>query len=142
MTLAVVVDASVAIKWFVAEPDSAVADRLLEYEVDLHAPVLLANEFANALWKNCRKKVIDRNQAEAALEAIGRTVGHWHETESMLEQAFDLSLRLDHPIYDFAYLMLAKRSGLHCVTADLRFLKTIEGTEYAPHVIHFADWQP
>lgn len=142
MTLAVVVDASIAIKWFVAEPDSDVADRLLQQRIDLHAPILLMSEFANGLWKNFRKELIDRVQAEASLRSIRRTIAHWHATEPMLDRALELSLRLDHPIYDFIYAALAERNGLQCVTADRRFMRTIEKTEYAKWVVDLAEWRP
>ena len=142
MTLAVVVDASIAIKWFVAEPNSDVADRLLQQRIDLHAPILLMSEFANGLWKNFRKELIDRVQAEASLRSIRRTIAHWHATEPMLDRALELSLRLDHPIYDFIYAALAERNGLQCVTADRRFMRTIEKTEYAKWVVDLAEWRP
>ena len=142
MTLAVVVDASVAIKWFVAEADSDVADRLLEQRTELHAPILLMSEFANGLWKNFRKGLIDGAQAEAALKSIRRTIPYWHATEPVLGQALDLSLRLEHPVYDFLYVALAERNGLQCVTADLRFLRKIKATEHGERVIRLSDWRP
>ena len=53
-----VVDASVVLKWFLPEPDSAAADFLLEQflndEVELIAPDLILLETANALWKRVR----------------------------------------------------------------------------------------
>ena len=44
------VDASVALKWLVAEEDSAQANRLLQDDVRLYAPHFLELEIANALW--------------------------------------------------------------------------------------------
>jgi len=53
-----VVDASVVLKWFLPEPDSAAADSLLEQflndEVEFIAPDLILLETANALWKRVR----------------------------------------------------------------------------------------
>jgi predicted nucleic acid-binding protein len=99
-------------------------------------------EFANALWKNVRKDLIDSAQSEAALTGIRRTVAHWHPTESMLEHALGLSIRLGHPVYDFLYVTLAQRNGLRCVTADSRFLRKIKTTEHAERVVHLSDWRP
>jgi predicted nucleic acid-binding protein len=141
VTLAIVVDASVAIKWFVAEADSGAADELLQEEVELHAPLLLMSEFANGLCKNFRKKLIDSVQAETALKGIRRTITHWHAAEPMLGDAMGLSLRLDHPVYDFLYVALAARNGLKCVTADQRFLRKIRLTEHAERVVHLSDWR-
>ena len=100
------------------------------------------SEFANGLWKNFRKELLDRVQAEASLRSIRRTIAHWHATEPMLDRALELSLRLDHPIYDFIYAALAERNGLQCVTADRRFMRTIEKTEYAKWVVDLAEWRP
>ena len=44
-----VVDASVAIKWFIDEPDSGEAVAVLQHSIS--APDLLAPECANILWK-------------------------------------------------------------------------------------------
>jgi predicted nucleic acid-binding protein len=49
--LIVVVDASVAIKWFIQEPDRTAARLLLEPDKRLLAPELLVAEVANAIWK-------------------------------------------------------------------------------------------
>ena len=46
--MSVVVDASVAVKWLVAEDGSDEADRLLAGSEELHAPRLMASEVANA----------------------------------------------------------------------------------------------
>ena len=46
-----VVDASVAVKWLIAEEGSDAAHRLAAGADDLHAPRLMASEIANALWR-------------------------------------------------------------------------------------------
>jgi predicted nucleic acid-binding protein len=67
-----VVDASVVLKWFLPEPDSAAADFLLEKflndEVELVAPDLILVEAASALWK----RVVVRKELSAD-EATRRT---------------------------------------------------------------------
>ena len=49
--MSLVVDASVAVKWLIAEEGSDFANRLVELGDDLHAPRLMASEVANALWR-------------------------------------------------------------------------------------------
>jgi predicted nucleic acid-binding protein len=46
----IVIDASVAVKWVVREPDSDAADALLD-DIELIAPVLWLAEAANVLWR-------------------------------------------------------------------------------------------
>lgn len=57
----IVVDASVAVKWLVAEEGSDVANRLLTDGGDLYAPRLMASEVANALWRKARLGEIERD---------------------------------------------------------------------------------
>ena len=49
-----VIDASVAVKWLVAEDEADVAEELATGGHDLHAPRLMASEVANALWRKAR----------------------------------------------------------------------------------------
>ena len=65
-----VVDASVAVKWLVAEEDSSAADRLLAGGDDLHAPRLMASEVANALWRKARMGEIERGRAGIMMAAV------------------------------------------------------------------------
>lgn len=51
---AIVVDASVAIKWFIPEIHATAAGRLLEKNLKLLAPDLIFAEIGNILWKKCR----------------------------------------------------------------------------------------
>ena len=71
MTDRVVVDSSVAVKWFFEEPYSAEAHRLLEaYEVGsltLLAPDLLYAELGNIVWKKHRFQGLAAEDAEEIL---------------------------------------------------------------------------
>ncbi len=131
-----VIDASVAIKWYVREEDSEIAHRILVSPPRLHAPVLLRLELANGLWKNWRRKLITIGQVGEATASIDRTIGAWRETERLLEAALKLSFDLDHAVYDCIYLALAQQLNAVCVTADKRLLSI------APKglVVALADW--
>jgi predicted nucleic acid-binding protein len=52
--MALIVDASVAIKWFIDEPGSDAARRLWRNESDLLAPDLIIPEVCNAAWRKVR----------------------------------------------------------------------------------------
>ena len=49
-----VIDASVAVKWLIAEDDSNIARTMAAKGEDLHAPRLMASEIANAPWRKAR----------------------------------------------------------------------------------------
>ena len=67
-----VVDASVAIKWVVAEDDSAQA-LALRKNSRLIAPDLLVAECANILWKKVQRGEIESQGARLANELLGRS---------------------------------------------------------------------
>ena len=140
MTL--VVDASVALKWFVLEDDSDVAERLLESAAPLHAPTLLLAEITNGLWKNQKRNLIDTEQAQRALSVLPQSINVWRLTERYLADALEIAIELDHPIYDMIYLALARESGGQVVTADKRFLRRVASTPYAAFVVAISDWRP
>ena len=56
----IVVDGSVAAKWYFAEPGHEAADRVLEARIagehELLAPDLIVPEFVNVLWKRVRRQ--------------------------------------------------------------------------------------
>jgi len=60
--LKLVVDASIAVKWLIAEPHSHEARRLLAPRIDLHAPDFILTEVANVIWKKARRKDIPSPQ--------------------------------------------------------------------------------
>ena len=72
MTL--IVDASVAIKWFIDEPGSEVARRLWRDEPDLLAPDLLVPEVCNAAWRKVRLGESHPVQAEQIADRLRRGV--------------------------------------------------------------------
>ena len=140
MTL--VVDASVAIKWFVRENDSDIAERVLTTTAPLHAPTLLLSEFANGLWKNHKRNLISADQAGRAMAVLPQSINVWRPSERFLQDALQMALELDHPIYDMVYLAQARDGGGQVVTADMRFLKRVARTAYAPFVVSLTDWRP
>jgi hypothetical protein len=137
---AFVVDASVALKWFVMQPDSALADRLLAREFELHAPDLMRAEAANGLWRYFRNGDIRQNQGKSALAKLGRTINVWHRGDDLAGDAFDLAVALDHPAYDCIYLGLARRLGTKVITADRRLVGKVEKTACADLVISLAEF--
>lgn len=68
---AVVIDASVCIKWFVREDGSDAAIRLIEEGTPFLAPDLLFAEFANVMWLKHRAGMLSNDQISRALEEFG-----------------------------------------------------------------------
>lgn len=135
---AVVIDASVAVKWVVNESGSDRA-RLLS-QVRLEAPDLLPIECANILWKKVRIRDLTREQASARLQLLLQAPVSLVESRRLLDSALKLSMDLHHPVYDCVYIALALRSGVPLITADERLVSAVrKSAKVAGRVMRLAD---
>lgn len=136
-----VVDACVAIKWFVAEPDSALAETVLSSEVRRIAPDFILVEIANSLWKNERLKRIDTKDVQEANSNASRYFAELLPTAALLADAADLARRIDHPVYDCLYVAAAKRAGARLLTTDQKLLGKLKAAKDRT-AADFAKWKP
>jgi predicted nucleic acid-binding protein len=130
-----VTDASVALKWFVPEPDSGMADDLVRAEAELIAPSIIWVELANAVWKNARLGNVDSGiWDDVAAKLPGLLTIHSAEGP-LLQSAVKLAVAHEHPVYDCVYLALAIQTGAIVVTVDKRFLTVFGKTVHSNRVI-------
>ena len=133
--MSLVVDASVAVKWLIAEEDSDEAQSVAAGGDDLHAPRLMASEVANALWRKARTGEVEIGRVGALMAAVVEMPVHWSADETYGSDAVRLALSLDRPVYDCVYLALAHRIGARVVTADERFANALATTEHRHAVV-------
>jgi predicted nucleic acid-binding protein len=136
----VVVDASVAIKWFVPEPLSNEAERLLGGGDALFAPDLLLIEFGNVVWKKVRLGELARGDGNAALTALRSGPVSLVDTTPLVERALHLAHEIDHPLYDCLYLATAEAIAATVATADRRFFDRCATSIMQPRIAWLADW--
>ncbi len=134
-----VVDASVAVKWPVEEPDSNIAQKLVASSEDLHAPRLMASEVANVPRRKARSGEIGRGDAGAVLAWVPEMPVRWNADETVSADAIRLAMALDHPVHDCVYLAPAHRIGAVLVTAARRFVKALATTGHRETVVTLAD---
>jgi predicted nucleic acid-binding protein len=120
----VVVDASVAVKWFVPEELSTEARRLLAADYELVAPDLLWAELGNALWKKHRRRELDEGTAGRLLRDFSRVPIECHAAERWAAAALELAIRHGVTVHDALYLALAAGNECCLVTADRRLFET------------------
>lgn len=130
----VVVDASVALKWFVPEVHSAAATMWLEHGHDFLAPDLIFPEVGNILWKKVRRKELTGAEGRRILRAF-ETIGvRTQPSRQLLEAALEISLGLGLPVYDSVYLSLAASRNLAVVTADRKLYDAVASSTLREHV--------
>jgi len=130
-----VVDASVAIKWYIPEPDSVQAAPLLDGRAQLLAPDLLTAELGNILWKKTRAGELSGADAADIADAFASVcpVIIWPST-LLLGGALDLAVNFQRPVYDALYLALAVAQNCPLITADDRLARAIQRTKLRPFV--------
>lgn len=126
-----VVDASVLAKTVVDESGTPEAIELLR-EHTIVAPDLVLQECANVLWKKVRLGEFTPEEARVAVQILQRADIELVASRPLIDAVVDLSLNLDHPAYDCAYLALACAEGTTLITADQRLLRKLAdaGAEY------------
>ncbi len=118
-----VVDASVAVKWFVDEVRSAAARTVLASGQAIIAPDLIIPETCNTAWKKVRRGDISREQGEAMVRALPLSFDRLVATATLSARALELAQRFDHPAYDCFYVALAESESAVLVTDDERVIE-------------------
>lgn len=138
-----VVDAGVAIKWYVPEPHGVEAKRFLDSGFSLHVPELFFPEFVSIVWKKARVldppeiREADGRDALRLLLGVSLTA---HPMAPLLEAAYEIAMGPARPtVYDCTYLTLALALGCRLVTADRAFFDAMKGGAHGPHLLWVAD---
>lgn len=122
----VVVDASVAAKWFLPEPDATAALRLLDGGHHLAAPDLIRAEIGNLAWKLQTRDVLDPKEASELIEHFLSMPVEIHDSAYLLAPAVEIAIATKRAVYDSLYLALAIELGGIVVTADERWVNALE----------------
>ena len=134
-----VVDASVAAKWFLPEVHSEEALRLLETPYRLLVPDLLYSEVANTLWKRVVSREIAAKQAieiAGVLESVPLAA---FPAKPLMAAALDIACRTGRTVYDSVYLALATQQNCRLVTADRRFYNALSKTPMKTSILWVGD---
>ena len=124
-----VVDSSVAIKWFVVEPFTAEARLILnQYKAGtlvLLAPDLINAEVGNVVWKKHTFQGLAKTDAQQIIDSFLFLTFNLTPTASLLNESFRLAVQLNRTVYDALYLALSIRERCRFVTADERLVNAV-----------------
>jgi len=138
-----VVDASVALKWFLAdEPYRVEARAVLGSGEPLIAPDLIVAETCNAARRAVRLGRMLQDQAEEMARSLPGMVDSLIAIPVLAERAIAVAGQLDHAVYDCFYLALAEAHEASFVTADVRLLGKLTGTPWSGRARSLADYRP
>lgn len=123
----VVVDSSVALKWFLAEEGSDRAESLLRREV-LAAPDMLLYEITNVLrWR----RDLNANDRKLLFRTfLDYDVQMFVIPSHKFDRVVDLSQEFDITTYDACFIAMAEVLETELVTADQKLLKKVSALDY------------
>lgn len=125
-----VVDASVAVKWFLPEEGREAAAELLSTGHRLIAPDLLWIEVASVFWKLARRQTLTHAEAEQMLRDASAFPVEIHPSAELLPDALGIANKTDRTVYDCLYIALASREKSLAVTADERLFNALQGSAW------------
>ncbi len=125
-----VLDANIALKWVLAEPDSAKARRLRdEFQAAIHellAPDVFQVEVAHALTRAERQGKIAVGQAAILWSDVMSTPPRLERPGPIMPRAIDISSQYRQGVYDCLYVALAEREKCELVTADDKLVRNLK----------------
>ncbi|MEO6588084.1 MAG: type II toxin-antitoxin system VapC family toxin [Pyrinomonadaceae bacterium] len=134
-----VVDASVAVKWYIPEIFEREANRVQTSGEILHAPELILPEFSNIIWKKVRFGEITEKEGNKIVDAFAQRNLHFHSHKTLIKSAFTGAVMTNRTVYDWTYLSLAIALSCEFITADEKFYKALENTKLKKHLLWIGD---
>jgi len=139
-----VLDASVAVKWFVQEEQRDLALKLREEHVGgsvlLSAPDIIIYEVVNALKHNPELSEIDVRNAAGSLFKLHMEL---HQpTIKLIEKATEYAYKYSMSIYDSVYVSLSELQNCPVATADEIFYEKTSQNKLVMLLSsdHFLEW--
>jgi predicted nucleic acid-binding protein len=136
----VVIDTSVAFKWFAKDEEELLPNALSLLDNHLHhkevliAPDLILYELANA-WST--KTELTIGQIKAFMQDLGQTkITIEPITTELINKAVIFSKKYTVSVYDASYAVLAKQKDCTYITADFRFVNKVD----LPYIKHLEDY--
>lgn len=127
-----VIDASVAAKWFLPPHHEPLAneallllDQYAKGQIQFIVPDLFWAEFGNILWKSVRLGRCTKGTAETAITSLKARNLPTVSSLDLLDMAFKIATGFGRTVYDSLYVSLAVDSKIQFITADERLVNAL-----------------
>jgi predicted nucleic acid-binding protein len=129
---ALVLDASVAIKWAMPSAHEPLTDeslrllsRYVHGEVEFIVPDVFWAEVGNVLWKGTRQRRWSQGKAEVVAADMRAREFATVSSLSLLPEALTIAFAHDRAVYDCLYVALAVQAKVDLITADGRLANAL-----------------
>ncbi|MBW4454094.1 MAG: type II toxin-antitoxin system VapC family toxin [Nostoc indistinguendum CM1-VF10] len=138
-----VVDTSVCIKYFIADPLTAKVNQLFSHlanpQTEIFVPDLFYIECANTFWKYVRAKMYTAAEVQTDLATLKAFPLRVVSTADLMADAVTISLSYGTSAYDGSYVALSQQVGATLLTLDGKLIKAIAASSY--NVSSFNDFE-
>ena len=116
----IVVDASVAVLWWLPQPRATAAMTVLSSHTVLIAPSLIQLEVASALLRALRRSEMDRDTVARVVSYLLPSSVGFDDRHGDVDAALALAQQFGGSVHDALYVALARRLDAPLVTDDAR----------------------
>lgn len=129
-----VVDTSVGIKHFIADPltpkVNQLFDRLAYSQTEIFVPDLFYIESANTFWKYVRARLYTAAEVQADLTTLKALPLRVVSTAELMEEAVNIGLNYGITAYDACYVALSQQVSAPLLTLDERLVRAVAAASY------------
>jgi predicted nucleic acid-binding protein len=129
-----VVDTSVCIKYFIADPLTAKVNQLFRHfanpQTEIYVPDLFYIECANALWKYVRAGMYTAVEVQADLATLKAFPLRVVSTADLMADAVAIALNYGISAYDASYVALSQQAGATLLTLDGKVVRALATSSY------------
>ncbi|MBN3875297.1 MULTISPECIES: type II toxin-antitoxin system VapC family toxin [unclassified Nostoc] len=138
-----VVDTSVCIKYFIADPLTGKVNQLFGHlanpQTEIFVPDLFYIECANTFWKYVRARMYTAAEVQTDLATLKAFPLRVVSTADLMADAVTISLSYGTSAYDASYIALSQQVNATLLTLDGKLVKALAGSSY--NVYSFNDFE-
>lgn len=138
-----VVDTSVCIKQFIADPLTAKVNQLFDHfanpQTEIFIPDLFYIECANTFWKYVRAGMYTAAEVQADLVTLKAFPLRVVSTADLMADAVNIALAYGISANEASYVALSQQVSVTLLTLDQKLVKALAATSY--DVISFNDFE-